>query len=656
VPADPALRARGRDALAATLGYAALAVAFTWPLALGLARDLPGDFGDPLLNCWILAWDADHLLRALGGHLGALAGYWNANIYYPHPLALAYSDHLTMQAVQILPVYALTHNAVLCYNLLFLSTFALSGLGMFLFARELTGNRAAAFVAGLAYAFAPYRVGAISHLQVLSSAWMPFALFGFRRFFATRRTRPLAGAAAAWLAQNLSCSYYLIFFSPVLGLYLAWELTTRRLWRDARTLARLMAASAAVVIATLPFVVPYVKLRHMGFAARSIGETNHFSADVYAYLTADPNVRVWGGVMRGWPRQENALFPGLTILALAAIAIVTAWRGASRQNKARGAGIEPDRILAWLLAASSVVLVAILLGWTLRLPFLKITNLDRVLWLVAALSAAFVAVSARARATLGAWISTPVGILTLVTLFAAVMSLGPHIYSHGKLFEDTNLYAVFYRFVPGFDGLRVPARFGMIVALGLASLVAYGAAAIGGLRHGSRLVSAAALLIVVESAAVPFPLNRNSIEYKQSGLAPLPDAVATGDAVPPVYRFVATLPSSTSLVELPFGEVAFEARYMFYSTTHWRPLANGYSGGAPDEYGLLAESLKDALLQPEPAWRALVASGVTHAIVHEGSYTDGRGGQVSDWLRAHGAKEIAAFSADRVFSLPATSR
>jgi hypothetical protein len=46
-----------------TLGYAALAVALTWPLARGLARDLPGDLGDPLLNCWILAWDADHLLR-----------------------------------------------------------------------------------------------------------------------------------------------------------------------------------------------------------------------------------------------------------------------------------------------------------------------------------------------------------------------------------------------------------------------------------------------------------------------------------------------------------------------------------------------------------------------------------------------------------------
>ena len=43
---------------------------------------------------------------------------------------------------------------------------------------------------------------------------MPFVLFGLHRHFATGRLRPLIGAAAAWLVQNLSCGYYLLFFSP----------------------------------------------------------------------------------------------------------------------------------------------------------------------------------------------------------------------------------------------------------------------------------------------------------------------------------------------------------------------------------------------------------------------------------------------------------
>ena len=142
-------------------------------------------------------------------------------------------------------MYTLWPNPILCYNLLFLSTWALSAFGMFLLIREITGHRAAAFLAGLAFGFAPRATGSLPHLQVLSSAWMPFALYGFRRFFATRRLAPLAGGVAAWIAQNLSCGYYLLFFSPIAALYIAWELTARRLWRDGRAAVRRSAPSAS---------------------------------------------------------------------------------------------------------------------------------------------------------------------------------------------------------------------------------------------------------------------------------------------------------------------------------------------------------------------------------------------------------------------------
>ena len=132
---------------------------------------------------------------------------------------------------------------------------------MFLLGRELTGSAAAGLVAGLAFAFAPYRIANIPHLQVLSSAWMPFVLFGLHRHFATGRLKPLAGAAAAWLVQNLSCGYYLLFFTPVVFLYIAWELTRHRMWNDRHALMRIGAAIAIVLAATVPFLLPYVELR-----------------------------------------------------------------------------------------------------------------------------------------------------------------------------------------------------------------------------------------------------------------------------------------------------------------------------------------------------------------------------------------------------------
>jgi hypothetical protein len=619
--------------------YGVLTIGLTWPLARGLTRDVPGDFGDPLLNCWILAWDATHLLSR---------GWWNANIFFPHPLALAYSEHLAAQAVQILPVYALTRNPILCYNLLFLSTFTLSGLGMYLFARDLSGDRNAAFVAGLAYAFAPYRISSLPHLQVLSSAWMPFALFGFRRYLVTSRARPLIGAATAWLLQNLSCGYYLLFFGPVVAIYLVWEITMRRLWTHARVLLPLCAAVIAVAALTVPFVWPYTELRAHGFSPRSIAETRRFSADVYAYFTADANVRLWGGLVRAWPKAEGALFPGFAIVILAAAGVYQAALHCFAPNGRRAGGrafLAPSLVLAALGTATA----ALLLGSSIRLPGLKITSFPRALTLTAAAGTFWLAASTHARRTAATFFRTPAGGLLLVTVFALVMSFGPEIHAKGRMVSSASLYAAFYWLVPGFDGLRVPARFGMIVALGLAALGSIGLAAIGSARVRTIAAGIAGALLLVESFAAPIPVNQNSTDYARSGLAPLPDTL--GVEAPPVYRFVSTLPGRTAIVELPLGEPAFDVRYMFYSTTHWKPLVNGYTGGQPLDYGLLDQLLQDALSRPERAWQAILNSGATHAIVHETLYAGDRGPRVSEWLRESGAREVASFDSDHVFQL-----
>ena len=627
-----------RDAFLVTFVYLALTIALAWPLPLGLARDIPGDFGDPLFSAWAMAWDATHLGR----------GWWSANIFAPQPLALAYSEHFLPQGLQALPIYWATRNPILGYNLVFLSTFVLSGLGMFLLARELTGSRAAGFVAGLAYAFSPFRVASIPHLQVLSAAWMPFVLYGVRRHFSTGRLRPLAGAAVAWIAQNLSCGYYLLFFSPVVALYLAWELTTRRLWTDRRALIRAAGLCAVVFIVTLPFLLPYLELRRLGFDPRSLTETKRFSADVYAYFTADPGLWFWGPRASAWPRAEGSLFPGLTIVLLAAFGAVArhTWTGGRE-------GRPPawHRLLMVVVIACWLAVLLLLFGKSIRLPGLRITEFSRTMIVAAGASAVLLAVSPLWRAALRRWLATPAGIFSIITIFAAAMSLGPDITAKGREVAGTSLYTAFYRFVPGFDGLRVPARYAMIVTLGLAVLGSLGLAAIDRRRRHYASVAAGAL-IVFEAIAIPIPINQYSAEYTQPGLAPLPRVVATGGAAAPaVYGFIAQLPPSAVVIELPLGEPAFDVRYMWYSTLHWKRLVNGYSGGAPLHYEFLREALKDLATRPDRAWQAIADSTATHAVVHEGAYADERGRLFSDFFLAHGASAVAVFGTDRVFQL-----
>jgi hypothetical protein len=562
----------------------------------------------------VLAWDATHLFKR---------GWWNANIFAPHPLALGYSDHLAAAALPLLPLYRLTENPILVYNTALIATFTLSGLGMFFFVREITGNRAAALVAGLAYAYTPYRIGALTHLTVLSSAWMPFTLFAFRRFFNTGRLLPLACAALAWIAQNLSSGYYLLFFAPIIAFYLAWELTTRHRWRDARTVIGLAVTCAVAVLVTTPFFLPYLELRALGFERRSIAETQQFSADVYGYLTADINLWLWGSVFRAWPKPEGSVFPGLTIAALALFA-------AARRTRP-------------IVLIPIAVLLPLMAGVVIRLPGLRIASLSRALIVVAVATAALLIASRRARTHIVEWLCTPAGCFAVVTLFAIVMSLGPAIHARGRVVLETNLYTFFYRFVPGYDGLRVPARFAMIAALGLAVLCGL---AVDQLR--AKWVSLLAGILIVAEALGPVPMNLNSPNYLRTGLTPLPLLQRNP---PPVYRIIGSLPADAVVLELPLGEPAFDLRYMFFSTTHWRRLVNGYSGGSPADYERLDQTLQDTLIRPDRALAAVrTLARPTHIVVHETYYDGDRGPQMSAWVRAHGGVELGFFGGDRVFS------
>src|SRR3954465_2138828 len=168
-------RASWREAALMVFLFACLTLAATFPLVLHLGRALPGDLGDPLFSSWLLGWDADRLrhgLRAFG----------DAPILYPSRHTVAFSEHMLGIAVPIAPIIWLTGNPILGYDLAFLLTYVIAGAGMYLLARELSGRRDAAFVAGVIFAFSPVRTLHVSHLQVLAWGWMPIALWGLHRF------------------------------------------------------------------------------------------------------------------------------------------------------------------------------------------------------------------------------------------------------------------------------------------------------------------------------------------------------------------------------------------------------------------------------------------------------------------------------------------
>jgi hypothetical protein len=388
---------RSRGAFAATLVYALVALATTWPLALGLATDLPSDLGDPALNVFILGRNLQRLGAALGGDPGALHGFWDARIFHPEPLTLAYSEHLLAQSLLVLPLHLLGGNPILAYNTAFLASFVLSALGAFLLARDLLGRADAAFLTGLLFGFAPYRVDQLSHVQVLSSQWMPFVLLGLVRYARTGHAAPLFWACVALVAQSLSCGYYALFFPPfAAAVGLAW-LARAGMLRRPRTFIELGLGAAGVAALTIPALLPYAEVRGLGVLLREPWEVERFSADVYSYLTAPEFLTLWGPRLRSYDLSEGALFPGVVPLALACLAVVTGALDALRSARSpQATGGRLSRALPPALAATSLVLAllfaAVVLGLSPLLaawaPWLGLRRPARLLLLLGAVAAA----------------------------------------------------------------------------------------------------------------------------------------------------------------------------------------------------------------------------------------------------------------------------
>jgi hypothetical protein len=657
---------------AALAVYSLLALLMTWPLVLGIGSNVPGDLGDSLLNMWILAWGAEHLPLLVTGQIG-WSEFWNANIFHPDPLALALSEHLFGLTLQILPLYWLTGNIILCYNLLFISTFALSAFGTYLLVLDLTGDKRAAFVAGLVYGFLPYRIASVPHLQVMSSQWMPFALWGLNRFaagsqFAVPRSRfpspgsrfpsytPLVLGTAALVMQNWSCGYYLLYFAPFVPLFLLHRMWSAGTLPSGRTWVGLIAAAVVTLLLTLPFLLPYSEVQQLFGFERTFGEVVLYSANVWSYLTASENLVLFGKLLRYYPHGEGETFLGFTPWLLALVAIGGLVFGAAAIRRQPDTATVPAvsalrRITTWLLVFAvvtqliAVVSVFLFGGFDLKLLGVTISarTPQRLLIQFAIVLALLLGISSRARVETARMARSPIAMALVATVLAMWLSLGPIPKAGDSLVSGLGLYNLLYDYVPGFNGVRVPARYAMIAGLFLAVLAGYGSQRLLS-AIGARLPAAAVALlsgvILIEGAAIPMEVNRTW----GSNEATPPARIVPASQAAPVYARVAALPAGTAITEFPFGDPAWEIRYTYYAATHWKPITNGYSGNFPPKYKERVARLQRVGKDPDGAWQSLKASGTTHVVVHRNAFANPADADtVETWLKARGATELERF-------------
>ena len=310
----------------AALFFTALTAALTWPQVVHPLSVPPHD--DAYFSMWRLAWIAHQLPRD-PWHL------FDGNTLYPATDTLAYSDAVLLQGIAGAPLIWLGAPVVLAYNVQILASFVLCGLGMFLLVRDLTGVPAAGAIAGIIFAFAPYRFDHYVHLELVSAQWMPFALWMLHRTLQSGRLRDGLWMGAFGAFQALSCVYFTVFFATVMAvlaplLCLSTPAPLRR-----RALLPIAAGALLAVTVLGLYVIPYRAARSI-VGERGVGERVLYAAGPKHYVAAMPESILYGGITGNLGLHEKRLFPGFVALLLAGVGL---WPPLDRRRVAYAIGL-----------------------------------------------------------------------------------------------------------------------------------------------------------------------------------------------------------------------------------------------------------------------------------------------------------------------------
>jgi len=536
--------------------YTILSLVLTWPLIAQITTHVPGiaqwafDESTFIWNIWYLKHTlVDQLSSPLHTDL----------IWYPLGIDLVLYTYNFFHALIAQPL-ALAVNLPFGSNVALLLSTVLSGYGTFLLVYYLltrtlavrpTSRRASAYLpavlAGLFYAFASNRAiyAALGHYDMVTTQWIPFyalmllrSLDGHLSASQRRKAAVLAGLFFAFngLAEMITAVFLAIFTLLVVVIYLIPETNLTKSLE-----IRAIEANSQSLISKLKFLaITLILIGIVGFAIWS----PVLVPILHQFLTNDFSLKGWGEAiplstdLLGWftPSVLHPIFGGNLINTLHQVQL--------RALETDGSGFRD--------------LNTVFLGWVS---------------LALALFGAFVY---RRRVRIWIWTCLIFGLFTL----------GPFLQINGRYQFDLDGVAatfplpyVLLHYLPIIKANRAPNRNSVVLMLGLAVLIGYGAhwllrrVASRDWRSASIARSLLALLmaglILFEHLALPVPLS---------------DA-----RIPAVYAQIAADPRPISVLQIPLGwRNSFTAwgpeqtQLQYFQTAHAKPMLGGNISRAPD--------------------------------------------------------------------------
>lgn len=568
-----------RRYLAVLALFSVLTPLMTYPMALHLADAVPGPPWDNFVWLYDLWWFKYSLFEA------NISPWFNPRMFHPFGYDVGLSETIFASKALGLP-FSMLGGEVVTFNLLVLASFALSGFTMYLLVLRVTRNAWAALLAGVVYAFAPYRIHALAAgwLPLLPTQWLPLTVLYLDKALDERRVR--AGALAGLFAalSALSSWYYAYMLALIVPLYV---LARARPWRsylvDRRVWLAAGAFLAVVAIFTVPIIIPARGLASssstwtLAYADRwSASLDDLFLPNVYHPLWGDAILRLRAKVPEYPWYAPGFIYLGAVPLILALLAL-TRIAGGLGQRARRGRAA-----LAW----SGLVSAVLALGTTLHV--------------------------------LGERVYLPVtaaieqGFSRLMIVMAGRLALHPAVYSPLRAVNAIPLPLpglLAFLFLPLFSAMRHWYRFGVITTLAVAILAGIGAAALlrrqGAAQRSTMIGLLLVCAVLFDFLSVPLPYGLSYTSVKQ-----------------PVDEWLAAQPADVVVMQFPLAR-ALNGPLLYRGIAHGKRMAYGHGTFYPPAY---VEAEKTLGRFPEAASLDLLQRwGVRYVLVGSRAYEQGWG-------------------------------
>jgi hypothetical protein len=600
---------RVRCHTAALCGYVCVAVAFSWPLPLHLADALLGpvgsDVGVYVWNLWVFRHEIVEHHR--------LPFFTSEILSLTPAVPLTLHNYTTLANIVAFPLLPIA-GTVATFNLLLVGSGVIAAHAMFVFARRLVGDTGSAWVAGLAFGFAPFMSArAMEHFSLVQTAPLPVFALLFERLH-SRPTLGVATAAGVAVACAYLCDPYYAVYCLLAGAFaVAYSAIVIKpgLVQVRESRGRAVLDIALVCLAGL---IAGMILRGGGrfdlFGLRVSMTRLYTPVLIFTVLLA---LRQWLVVRARVSWVFPAMLPPLRVLVTAGVAcLVLLSPVLSSLIRAAGESQFANPRIFWRSSPAGLDLFALFVPNPLhpwfgrffadgarQMPGGFVENIGSIPWV---LIGVLVAAVGFARTRLPAyWLA--------FTAFFGVLALGPFVHIGGQMTYVPTPWALL-RYVPVLGAARMPSRMVALVMLGVAVLLAFA------LRDLRRWVRRPGVVTTIVTGALLFEM------------LPAPRTLHSA-AVPSVNRIIAADPRAVRVMNLPFGmrdglssHGNTTAASQFNQTVHEKPLIGGYISRLPRrdvaEYRRI--SVTRALLELSegrtlPEWQRQEVIGRTHEVM-----------------------------------------